>query len=458
MDLHIPEGIRFQCTGCANCCYGWPVPATQADFDRITALLPQFQEDMGKGALTPSIGSHSLFREFKQQSSSKLGAFKHTLEKRSDGKCEFLMSDNRCWLHHKFGAEAKPAMCQLFPYTFTETPSGTYVSVSFAASGVLFNAGQLLTEQRPMLMSTFELFKRLFPNLTLDWSTCQLIDGVPLSWTDYLEIESPILNKLHLTLSAHALSAQALADSSRQPAASVEPSRTQAISGRPQPTSTAFPSEPARRYARTDRLLKEEARLIAQRLDRSMNLNELAKVEARPKIVDQLVLKYFAEAYFPEDVYANNACDLDTEAFIKQLVNPPEKIPLVITGKKLSAQELMQYHLGDLAEECEDLITRFIYCRLFSKLYFAAGLGGLSLIAAIHHLVLIIALLRISLKARYKDEDTKGKDISFVEVAESLRAIERRLTVTNFSDKSRAIIEVLLSSPERMERILSLAA
>src|SRR5579862_2946333 len=117
-ELHIPEGINFECTGCGNCCLQWPVPVTAEDRERILQAGP---------------GQESArFRRLNHQQ-PKLRAFTHTLEKRSDGKCEFLTESNRCSLHEKFGPEFKPGMCQLFPYTFNPTPSGVYASVSFAS-------------------------------------------------------------------------------------------------------------------------------------------------------------------------------------------------------------------------------------------------------------------------------------------------------------------------------------
>ena len=38
MILHIPEGINFECSGCGNCCFSWPVPLTPADVRRIEEI------------------------------------------------------------------------------------------------------------------------------------------------------------------------------------------------------------------------------------------------------------------------------------------------------------------------------------------------------------------------------------------------------------------------------------
>jgi len=51
-----------------------------------------------------------------------------------------------------------------------------------------FQHGRSLEEQRDFLKTRLALFKKLFPNLKLDWSTIQLYDGQPLSGsTTYLQ-------------------------------------------------------------------------------------------------------------------------------------------------------------------------------------------------------------------------------------------------------------------------------
>src|SRR5262249_14431575 len=52
----------------------------------------------------------------------------HYLTRREDGSCVFLMPDNRCRIHAELGAEAKPDVCKLFPWTVTPTPRGIVVS------------------------------------------------------------------------------------------------------------------------------------------------------------------------------------------------------------------------------------------------------------------------------------------------------------------------------------------
>ena len=394
--LHIPEGINYECTGCGNCCLAWPVPVTAEDHERIAGL--------SDSELAPLPGR---FREL-HSSEAKLQAFTHTLEKRADGRCEFLTADNRCWLHLNYGADMKPAMCQLFPYTFTETPSGVYASVSFASSGALLNSGRALSEQADFLQRKWQQFRRLFPKVAPDWSCVQLIDGCLIDWDQYLNLERELLRLIRF-----------------------------------------------QGQKRIDRCLLDCSRFLARTVPPGSELERDLQIEARPKMIDQIIVRHLFDLYFPDDVFNCDADELDAQGLGKQLVDPPAALTLQCGGVSYSFGDLNGFSLGNLDPQSEDMLARFVYCRIFSKLYFAAGFANLSLLAGIHHLAIIMAMLRFKLKIITLRD--KGRRPDFYEVAEVLRALERRLTQVHFSREATAALEVLLTSPERAERILSLA-
>jgi hypothetical protein len=109
-----------------------------------------------------------------------------------------------------------------------------------------------------------------------------------------------------------------------------------------------------------------------------------------------------------------------------------------------------------LPPACDELLKRFLYCRIFSKLYFGAGYGNLSLLSGLHHIMTAVSLARIIFKSKGWIE--LGEEEQFNRLAELIRVLERRLTVASLSRESITILEVLLASPARMARILSLAA
>jgi len=394
--LYIPEGINFDCTGCGNCCFHWPVPATDADVERITALAGDSDK--------PN------FRRL-PNSVDKMKAFTHALEKKSDGSCQYLDADIRCRLHKNFGIESKPAMCRLFPYTFTNTPSGTFASVSFASTGVLLNSGSPLTLQKEFLQQQLSLFTQLFPNQP-DWSQIQLVDGVSVRWVEFLSIDKVLLENIC-------------------------PGKTL-----------------------TREVLLAQSRFIVGKISKPVDLDNAHLTKVRPILIDQILLKLLYEMYFVADPYDEGVAEFDHGQFMDLLAQPAPSLSMRF-HRDGAASELVsfkaindrRYRATDY-EQFEQLLTRFVYCRLFSKLYFGPGFGGLSLLSGYHHLIVLVALVRIHLKmANISAVDTSD----FQWQLEQIRMLERRLTVASLSREAHAILEVLLQSPARVERILSLS-
>lgn len=404
--LHIPEGINFDCTGCGNCCFSWPVPLTDEDLSRICSLkLEGVKEEPVHIIKTGTPGS------LQERS------FTSALGKRADGKCQYLSPDNRCQIHLQSGEEAKPSMCRLFPYTFTPTPAGVYASASFASTGVLYNSGRPLTEQRQHLTRTFDLFSKLFPDLRPDWTALQLIDGQPLDFDAYLQLEKDFLYSLVEGTETTQVSANKI------------------VSG----------------------LAEKTSRLIEQKRD----YDRIPGMDTSARTVDSLLIQSLIKAYFPADVYRENVCEIDTQTLAHRLLMPPDKVLLEVDGCKISFGELNQYKLDTLNTQSESLLRRFAYLKIFSKLYFGPGFAGLSLVAGLNHLSTIISLVRIFLKLKNIEAGNikkKGLDITFEETAECVRLLERRLTVANFSNQTKTMLEVLFSSCERAKRIASLAS
>ncbi len=394
--LYIPEGINFDCTGCGNCCFHWPVPVTDRDVERLKSLVDDSDQP-----------------DFRQlpESIDKMKAFTHSLEKKADGSCQYLDEDIRCRLHKKFGIDSKPAMCQLFPYTFTLTPSGAYASLSFASSGVLMNSGSPLSLQKEFLQKQLSLFMELFPEQP-DWSQIQLVDGVPLRWVDFLLIDKVLLENI-------------------------------------------CPSK----FLKRETLLAQ-SQFITGKLSGPVDLDNAHLTKVRPILIDQILLKLLYEMYFVDNPYRESQAEFDHKQFMDLMAQQPQSMSLQFQSKG-TATPFTFKAINDCRFSTKDnkafeqLISRFVYCRLFSKLYFGPGLAGLSLLSGFHHLVVIVALVRIHLKMAH----LAGLDASdFVWQSEQIRMLERRLTVSTFSREAHAILEVLLQSPARIERILSLTS
>ena len=398
--IKTPRGIRFGCSGCADCCLQWPVPLTSRDVDAIE----KFQQS---GQLTPATRRLPA-------GLPNMQTFTHSLEKKSDGRCIFLTEENRCRLHAEHGEASKPSMCRLFPYTFSVTPEGICSSVSFASSGALFNSGPLLSEQTDFLRERYELFLQLFPSLVWDWKTAQLLDGVPAGqdWLRTLHHES---------------------------------------TGTIAPQSSTPELPPSGMYAR----LQDMSARAAAQLPSPAAAERMPPVEASPQIIDQLVLKYLGRLYFPADVFGNDTFDLDISGLMRDLVAAPNTVLFDANPVPYRFKDLIQLKLGTLEAALQDLLDRFLYCRVFSWMYFGPGFHHLSLITGIHHLMHLEVLIRLKIKCFMLEHGTQN--VEFSVMAEIVRTLERRLTQLQLSTNSKAGLEVLLPGLERAQRIGFLA-
>ena len=88
-DLHIPQGINYECTGCGKCCSGWAVPMTEEDYERISAWPWD--------NINPRFKGKRLFRELKDYEKAD-SPYSHAIVKGEDGHCPFLV-DNLCFIH-----------------------------------------------------------------------------------------------------------------------------------------------------------------------------------------------------------------------------------------------------------------------------------------------------------------------------------------------------------------------
>jgi hypothetical protein len=144
----------------------------------------------------------------------------------------------------------------------------------------------------------------------------------------------------------------------------------------------------------------------------------------------------------------------------REFLAEPKKVMLRHLGSDYSFHDVIGVRLGRLPEPCSDLLRRFVYLRIFSKLFFGPGFNYLSVVAGIHHLSVLICLLRIRLKLELlHNKVSNPADFDcFTTLVEDARLLERRLTVACFSQEAIATLEILLLSPQRVERLISLAA
>lgn len=393
LTLHIPQGINYECQSCGKCCGGWAVPMTEADYDRISEVDWQ--------GVNPLAKSKGLYRELKKYE-SKDTPYTHKIVS-DTGVCPFLV-DNLCHIHAERGMEFKPSICQLFPYCFTETPSGVYSTVSFVSMGVVYNSGLPLAEQRDQLEKKWQEFRRLYPDYKPDWSHTKLSVDKPIGWDEYLKIENVLLAKL--------------ADTSKL----------------------------------LEQRMWECSVFLRAQLSGAGDNAEVPPLKDAPPMnaLDKSVLTVFHKMYFPAKPPKQGDGDFNISRMIGEHFLGGKRIHL--PGESFSIADLAEMPFSD-DEEVANLLYRYAFSYVYGKKYFGAGFGQVSLISGFHHIVLMLALTKLHSKALAKMRGAPC--VSMIDVAATVRQLERMVGETRLGGYSAAAWEMLLGPGTRARRLLA---
>lgn len=174
---HLPVVQNWDCQGCANCCREYQVPVTAEERARILGL--DWGADSAPGDPFTSQGSPWARRYF----------LRH-----QDGGCVFLSPEGRCRIHARFGPEAKPFACRLYPFVLVPAGDHWRVSVRFSCPSAAGNKGRVLAEHEGELTEFarwleqkegFEPGKKLLPP--------PLQPGQRVDWPDLLRFGQAVL-------------------------------------------------------------------------------------------------------------------------------------------------------------------------------------------------------------------------------------------------------------------------
>src|SRR5688572_28113752 len=91
---------HWDCQSCGICCRGSIILLSESDLQKIREQ--QWDDDPDYR------GKKLLVRDPRAGSGQRLN-------QRPDGSCVFLTEAGRCRIHEKFGSEAKPLVCRVFP-------------------------------------------------------------------------------------------------------------------------------------------------------------------------------------------------------------------------------------------------------------------------------------------------------------------------------------------------------
>lgn len=129
---HLPVVQNWDCHSCSHCCREYEVAVSAEERRRIEAY--DWSSD-------PEIGRQKLFER-----AGPWWSRHDTLRHREEGGCVFLTKDNRCRIHEKLGAAAKPLACRLFPFQLVPVGDHWRVGVRYACPSAAENRGKPLQE------------------------------------------------------------------------------------------------------------------------------------------------------------------------------------------------------------------------------------------------------------------------------------------------------------------------
>jgi lysine-N-methylase len=121
---HLPVLQNWDCQVCGNCCYQYQVAVTDEERRRIQS---QDWSELGRIPLFKRLGWFSR---------------RYRLNHRPDGACVFLGENNRCRIHARYGAEAKPLACRLYPFVLVPVGDEWHVGMRYACPSATANKGR----------------------------------------------------------------------------------------------------------------------------------------------------------------------------------------------------------------------------------------------------------------------------------------------------------------------------
>lgn len=134
--LQLPVIQNWNCHSCAGCCRQHFIEITDNERKRILSQKWKKKDGIEEG------------REVVVPIDGKFGKKRYRLGHQSDGACIFLNDDGLCRIHAKFGEEAKPLACLVYPYAFHPAGTKSVVSLRFSCPSVVANLGKPVSKQR----------------------------------------------------------------------------------------------------------------------------------------------------------------------------------------------------------------------------------------------------------------------------------------------------------------------
>ena len=166
----------FTCTSCGKCCtsrFEIPVEPDKAAQIKQTAVYQRCSKE-GFEPLPVLAGNHTF------------------LGYNEAGQCLFY-DDGLCCLHKEQGGQAKPLICQVYPYNFVNTPNGMTVSLLFSCPSVVAGNPDNGEEAKNEISTLLE--QERLPVLSQIKNHILVTSWETMEWQSYLRWESRFLEE-----------------------------------------------------------------------------------------------------------------------------------------------------------------------------------------------------------------------------------------------------------------------
>ncbi len=157
---------NWSCHGCTDCCRG----------GLLITLSPAEKQRIEQQNWTPADGVDPDAMIVVEGKGFRLGH-------QSDGACVFLDPSGRCRIHAKFGEEAKPLACRLYPLVIHPVGKRLVVGLRFGCPSAVANRGRPLSAQRAEIQRLSNL---VVPDGYQEGSPPPVLAAPVTEWTDFL--------------------------------------------------------------------------------------------------------------------------------------------------------------------------------------------------------------------------------------------------------------------------------
>ena len=267
-----------------------------------------------------------------------------------------------------------------------------------------------------------------------DWSKIKLTVDKPITWEQYLDIEQRllgILDQRDRPLEQRMLECSTYLVEKARGVGSAGSNGTGAVDGNGTGAGGGGTSA---------------SRSTAGGADKTSGAGA---VTAPLKALDLSLLLTFHRMYYPTRQLKVGQGDFRIMALLQQHFGGSKRLQQ--PKKAYTVEELHAMEWPD-DPEINGILDRYFYSYIWGKKYFGAGFGQVSVIAGLHHLILMLCLLKLQSKAsaRMRDSET----VNLLDVASTVRQMERQVGETKLGGYAAAAWELLLFSPGRAKRFL----